>query len=145
MNKLQEYRRFFTLNILLLICTVICAQQKNSFVGVITDENDLPLIGAQVVVKGTANGAAADIDGNYTLSASKGDILEISYIGYKKQEKKYNGEKILNFKLDPESELLQDVTIVGYGRQKKSSVVSSINNITTKELAISPSRNLTNN
>lgn len=145
MTQFIKTKRLILINLLLLIVSGVFAQQKTTFVGIVTDESDLPLIGAQVVVKGTANGAATDIDGNYSLTATKGDILEISYIGYKKLEKKYNGEKILNFKLDPESELLQDVTIVGYGRQKKSSVVSSINNITTKELAISPSRNLTNN
>lgn len=119
-------------------------QQQKSFSGVVLDEFSQPLIGAQVQIKGTTRGIITGLDGDFSLSANEGDVLIISYMGYKTIEQVYKGEKIISIQMAPESELLDDVVIIGYGKQKKNSVVSSVNSIGSKELTVTSSRNLTN-
>lgn len=119
-------------------------QQQKSFSGVVLDEFSQPLIGAQVQIKGTTRGIITGLDGDFTLSANEGDVLIISYMGYKTIEQVYKGEKIISIQMSPEAELLEDVVIIGYGKQKKNSVVSSVNSIGSKELTVTSSRNLTN-
>lgn len=119
-------------------------QQQKNFSGVVLDEFSQPLIGAQVQIKGTTRGIITGLDGDFSLSANEGDVLIISYMGYKTIEQVYKGEKIISIQMSPESELLDDVVIIGYGKQKKNSVVSSVNSIGSKELTVTSSRNLTN-
>ena len=66
--------------------TMIAAQQTKSISGTIVDSNGIPVIGANVLVKGTTNGTITDIDGNFTLTVPAGAILQISFIGYNSQE-----------------------------------------------------------
>ena len=135
------------LALIILFCGIgtIFAQQANSVTGLVSDENGDPMVGVQIKIKGTGNGAATDIEGNFSLKAEKGEILIFSYIGYETQERTLKGEKILSIKMLPSTEALQDVVVIGYGRQKKNSLVSSITSIGPKELSVSSSRNLTNN
>lgn len=119
-------------------------QQQKKFNGIVLDEFSQPLIGAQVQIKGTTRGVTTSIDGDFSLFAEEGDVLMISYMGYKTIEQVYKGEKIISIQMFPETELLDDVIVIGYGKQKKNSVVSSVNSIGTKELTVTASRNLTN-
>lgn len=119
-------------------------QQNNVLNGVVLDEDSQPMIGVAVQIKGTTKGTITGLDGDFTLNAKPGDILVISYIGYKTIEQTYKGEKVISFKLSPESELLEDVVVIGYGKQKKNSLVSSVNSISNRELSVTASRNLTN-
>lgn len=120
-------------------------QNKISVSGLVADENGDPMIGVQIKVKGTTVGIITDVNGNFSLTAKVGDVLEFSYVGYKDIEKEYKGEKVLAIQMFPATEQLDEVVVIGYGKQKKNSVVSSINSITPGQLAVSPSRNLTNN
>lgn len=120
-------------------------QQKRSVKGLLTDADGNPVIGATVSIKGTTHGVTTDMDGKYTLNnISEGDIIEFRYIGYNTEEKTYKGEKDINVRLLEASVGLEDVVVIGYGQQKKESVVSSINTISAKELSM-PTRSLTNN
>ena len=119
------------------------AQVRNA-AGLVVDENGQPLIGVQIKLEGTTTGIITDVDGNFSINAKKGDILLFSYVGYEPQRITYKGEKILAIKMLPNTELLDEVVVIGYGKQKKNSVVSSINAIGPKELAVSSNRNLTN-
>ncbi len=119
-------------------------QQNNVLNGVVLDEDSQPMIGVAVQIKGTTKGTITGLDGDFSLNAKAGDILVISYIGYKTIEQTYKGEKVISFKLSPESELLEDVVVIGYGKQKKNSLVSSVNSIGNRELSVTASRNLTN-
>ena len=126
--------------------TSLIKQQKGSkrtLKGLVTDTDGNPVIGGTVMIEGTTTGTMTDMDGRYELSAKSGETLIFSYIGYNSEERKLKNEKTLNIRLMESSISLDDVVIVGYGRQKKESVVSSINTVTTKELKI-PTRNLTN-
>lgn len=120
-------------------------QQGTKVTGVITDTKGESIIGASVVEKGTTNGTTTDIDGRYELDLSgKNAVLSISYLGYATQEIRVDGRRNINIQLYEDSKALEEVVVVGYGQQKKSSVVSAINTVSTKELRL-PTRNLTNN
>ena len=88
--------------------------------GTVTDENSDPLIGATVVVKGTTEGTITDIDGNYSVNATEGDVLEVSYVGYDSQEITVGSESTVNIVLAVNSAELDEILIVGYGTRKKS-------------------------
>lgn len=122
-------------------------QKKGKFrvTGVVMDGNGQSIIGATVIEKGTTTGVATDMDGRYELEVSSANAtLSVSYLGYTTQEVKIEGRPNINIELFEDSKALDEVVVIGYGQQKKQSVVSSINTITTEELKV-PSRNLTNN
>ena len=113
--------------------------------GLLTDIDGNPVIGATVVVKGTTKGVTTDIDGRYTLKGLKaGDVIEYAYIGFNTEHKTVKRSGTINIRMVEASEMLDDVVVIGYGQQKKESVVASINSVSFKELA-APTRNLTNN
>lgn len=120
-------------------------QQKKLVQGFIRDENGESIVGANVVVKGTTIGVTTDLDGLYNLSVpDENSILEISFIGYLKQEIKVGKRNTINVVLKENASSLEEVVVIGYGQQKKSSLVSAINSVTNKELK-APTRNLVNN
>lgn len=79
----------------------------------------MPVIGANVMVKGTTNGTITDIDGKYSLEAPTNAVIQISYIGYHTQFISVNGQKTINVKLQEDTQSLDEVVVVGYGTQKK--------------------------
>lgn len=121
-------------------------QQQNKIVvsGLLTDENGDPIIGANVMEKGTKNGVISNIDGHYRITVSPNAILQFSYIGYNNEEKAVKNTTTINVRMVASSVGLEDVVVIGYGQQKKESVVSSINAISAKELSM-PTRSLVNN
>lgn len=123
----------------------VLQQNKTKVTGVVTDTNGESLVGASVVEKGTLNGIMTDIDGRYEIYvADKNAVLSVSYLGYVTLDVKVEGKRNINVQLFEDSKALEEVVVVGYGQQKKSSVVSAINTISTAELRL-PTRNLTNN
>lgn len=92
-----------------------------------------PVIGANVVVKGTTNGSITNFDGEYELTAPIGSTLSISFIGYKSIEVKATGD-LQTIKLDEDSEALDEVIVVGYTTQRKESLTGSMNNIKSEKL-----------
>lgn len=94
--------------------------------GTIVDASGEPIIGANVVVKGTANGTITDIDGNFALDVLEGAILQVSYIGYADQEVKVGKQKILSIVLREDSKALEEVVVVGYLSQKKASLTGAV-------------------
>lgn len=95
--------------------------------GVIVDATGEPIIGASVVEKGTTNGGITDIDGKFTLNVKPGAILKISYVGYKTQEIK--ATKTMRIVLKEDSEILNEVVVVGYGTQKKENLTGAVSSV----------------
>lgn len=91
--------------------------QAITVTGLVIDTNGEPVIGASVVEKGTTNGIMTDIDGKFTLNVQINAILKISFVGYQPQEIK--ATKIMKIILKEDTELLDEVVVVGYGTQKK--------------------------
>ena len=101
-------------------------QQSETATGTVVDAMG-PVIGASVVVKGTTNGVITDFDGNFSLSnVKKGDIIQVSFVGYATQEIKWDG-KVLNVVLKEDTEMLEEVVVTGYGgKQLRTKVTNSI-------------------
>ena len=98
--------------------------------------------GASVVEKGTTNGVITDFDGVFKLTVSENAVLQISYIGYQTQEVKVAGKTTLDITLREDTEMLEEVVVVGYGAQKKESVIGAISQVTSKDLLSTPSANI---
>lgn len=130
---------------LLLLTTEIYAQNR-IVTGSIIDELSEPVIGANIVEEGTTNGTSSDLKGNFRLVLrGTSDVIVISYIGYKNIRFRVGANRTnLQFKMDPESTELEDVVVVGYGTQKKASVVGAITQVKSEDLQQSSVPNLTN-
>ncbi len=96
------------------------------------DTTGEPIIGANVIVKGTTNGTITDFDGNFLLNANKGDIIIISFIGYRSQEAQAAAS--MNIILKDDTELLDEVVVIGYGSVKKDDLSGSVVAIKAEEM-----------
>lgn len=110
--------------------------------GVVVDEKGEPLIGVSVVVKGTTNGTITNLDGEFTLNAKKGEVLEISYIGYTTVNIKADTQpqRIL---MKEDTQKLDEVVVVGYGVTTKRAMISSVSTVKAEEMANLPIANMT--
>ena len=105
---------------------VMAVQQGKKVTGVVVDGTGEPVIGANVVVKGTTNGTITDFDGNYTIEGVPADgVLVISYIGYLSQEIPVGNQSAINVTLKEDTQTLDEVVVVGYGVQKKKLVTGA--------------------
>ena len=127
--------RSLWLLLLLLTCSVTVWAQGSSVTGRVSDEKGELLIGVSVQEKGTTNGTITDMNGQYTLKLPTGNpILLISYIGYKPQEVKVAKQKIVDVVLVEDVSSLDEVVVVGYGNQRKVSVVGAQSTMDVKDI-----------
>ena len=109
-------------------------QQTENTTGVVKDALGETVIGASVVVKGTTNGTITDFDGNFSLTGvKKGDIIQISFVGYQTQEVAWNG-KPLNITLKDDTQALEEVVVVGFGSQKKADLTGAVSQVKMDEV-----------
>jgi len=109
-------------------------QQTIILKGTVTDSNGESVIGASITEKGSPkNGAISDIDGHFSLKLKSNATIIVSYIGFQKQEIAVDGKAIINVVLKDNSELLQEVVVVGYGTQKKVNLTGAVSNINVKD------------
>ena len=140
-KKSFKLRSFFTL--LLSVIAFGLSAQNLTVKGVVTDDTDMTVIGATVIVEGDATrGTVTDIDGNYELSNVPKDAkLVFSYVGYKSQTIAVNGRSTINVVLSSDTELLDEVVVVGYGTQKKVNVTGAVSSLDSKALEARPVQN----
>lgn len=121
-------RKVTILLILLLSVIVTHAQQFNLTGTVVDKKSNEPIIGASVLIKGTSLGTITDLEGKFTLKdVSKGNVLSVSYVGYRQQDILLNGnQKTLSIQMEEDSEILDEVVVVGYGTQKKQDITGSV-------------------
>lgn len=113
--------------------------KKKKVSGIILDNNGEPIIGASILVKGTTLGTITDLDGKYSLdNVPENATLEISYIGYKTQTLKATDKDLANITLHEDTEVLDEVVVVGYGVQKKSDVSTAVSSVKAEALANNP-------
>ncbi|TRX21248.1 TonB-dependent receptor [Flavobacterium franklandianum] len=103
--------------------------------GKVIDENGLPVPGVSVLIKGTAKATSSDMDGNYQLKADSNGTLVFSFVGYGTVQESIKGRTTINAKLNPESQSLQEVVVVGYGTQKKGLITGASSNFKGEDLA----------
>lgn len=116
-------------------------QQKKQISGVVKDQSGEPVIGAAVVEKGTTNGTVTDLDGRFSLSVTDNSLIEISYIGYKTQSVKPVAGQELIITLKEDTEVLDEVVVVGFGTQKKVNLTGSVGVVSAEELKERPVTN----
>lgn len=118
-------------------------QQQNHIIGgVVTDKTGEPIIGANIVIKGTSNGTVTDMDGNFTLEVPENAILQISYIGYNNQEVATAGKSKISVLLTEDTQNLDEVVVVAYGTQKKVNLTGSVSALDESSLSMRPSGQL---
>jgi len=109
---------------------------------VISGADNYPIIGANILVKGTTIGTITDVDGNFSFEAPQGSTLVISYIGYQAQEIKVSGNAPIKVVLSEDSEKLDEVVVIGYGSQKKSDMTGGIVAVGNEKLQMVTTNNL---
>ena len=138
MGKIKQY--FSMQRVLLLALLFVCLAplsalaQTIQLTGTVTDTKGESLIGASVLEKGTSNGCITDVDGNFTLTVSPKTTMVISYVGYVTQEIPLNGQKNIKIALKDDSEMLDEVVVVGYGTMKKSDMTGAISSVKAEDL-----------
>ena len=138
----QKFKKQFPVSGLALLLailftsfTTINLEAQNTVSGVVKDASGMPIPGASVLQKGTINGVSTDFDGRYSLELTLGDqILVFSYVGFKTQEIQINGKTIIDVVLQEDVAALDEVVVIGYGTQKKESVVAAITQIKGEDL-----------
>ena len=133
----KDMKRNATFKVLLmfivgLFLSVNTFAQQIVVKGIVKDTTGEPIIGANVIVKGTTNGTITDFDGNFLLNANKGDIIIISFIGYRSQEAQAAAS--MNIILKDDTELLDEVVVIGYGSVKKDDLSGSVVVIKAEEM-----------
>ena len=124
--------RSFTLFLLMIMCQTSWAQELINVSGRVVDNLKEPMIGVSIVEKGTSNGVITDLNGTFKLKAHRGATLVISYIGFATKEVK--AAQNMEIILQEDSKILEDVVVVGYGIQKKSSVTGAISQVKLEDL-----------
>lgn len=129
-------KSFFT--VLLLLSTSMALAQQVIEGKVTSSEDNAPLPGVSILIKGTSTGTTTNFNGEFSISASQGDILQLSFIGYKAIERQVNNETRLDVALDADLEQLEEVVVVGYGAQKKVNVTGAVESIDGESITRQP-------
>lgn len=139
-----------------LMCVMLCflvsvdhlyaqTDQKITITGKILSEADnTPLVGATIAEKGTTNGTSSDANGTYKIIVSKTSTLVVSFIGYVAQEVTLGNRSAVDITLKADLQQLQDVVVVGYGTQKKSTLTGAVTSVKSEEILKAPTSNVTN-
>lgn len=124
---------------LLLFCFVghsVWAQSQVT--GVVNDSRGTPLPGVNIVEKGTNNGVVSDFDGNYSISVENNATLVFSYLGFQTSELAVNGRSAINISMQEDTQLLDEVVVIGYGSQLKEDISGSVASVNTEALETIP-------
>lgn len=132
--------------LLLSMALAAYAEEGIRVSGLVADASKEPLIGVSILVQGTTTGTITDMDGHFYLTVpDKQSVLEISYIGYKSQQIRVGNDIAFNITMYDDAEALDEVVVVGYGNQKKLSVIGSIQALEPGKLQVGSTRSMSNN
>jgi TonB-linked SusC/RagA family outer membrane protein len=124
--------------LLLWLFTMQLMAQKNPVSGLITDGDGEPVIGANVLIKGSTTGTITDINGKFTLEVSPADVLIFSYIGMNPQEMQVGNNRNFRITLQENTKNLEEVVVIGYGTIKKKDLTTAVSSVSEKEIAERP-------
>lgn len=123
--------------LLMALCFCTVQAQVLKVTGQVKDQAGEPLIGVNVIEKGTTNGTVTDINGQYSVSVKNANaVLSFSYIGYKTQEIALAGKKVVNITLKDDSEALEEVVVIGYGTARKKDLTGSVIQVRPDNIAM---------
>lgn len=141
MNKII---RILATALLIFAGQIAFAQNNIAVKGTVLDQSGEPMVGATVMIKGTKTGAIVDADGKYSINAKPTDVLEVMYVGYTSQSAKVDGRGVINFTLKEDSEMLDDVVVIGYGAAKKQDLTGSVASVQMADIKDSPAFSVDN-
>lgn len=133
---------WLALIVLFFQMTAITAQTTREITGIVYDEQGAGLPGVTILVDKSSRGVVTDIDGSFSIKVGNADVLIFSYLGYQTQRVTVGAQKKITVNLQPKADELDEVTVVGFAKQKKESVIASVTTIKPSELKV-PSSNLT--
>lgn len=112
----------------------VLQQTGKRITGAVVDQSGIPVIGANVVVKGTTNGTITDVDGKFSLEVPQNTVLQITYIGYNPLEVKVGKESMIRVVLHEDTQALDEVVVVGYGTQKKVNLTGAVGSVRPEDM-----------
>ena len=127
------FRRMTAVALSLLVGWTLAAQQRVTISGVVTDDQNEPMIAAGVVQKGTTNGTITDLDGSFTLTVPAGSVIEFSSVGYVTQEYVATKTEKVTIKMAADTQMIEETVVVGYGVQRKSDVTGAISQVKSED------------
>lgn len=127
--------------VLMFVNITLIAQENTTLTGTVVDAQNIPIPGANVMIKDTNKGTITDFDGNYEITVSNGDVLQFSYIGFVTQTIVYEEQSSLKITLQEDAAKLDEVVVVGYGTQKKSDITGAVSSVGSEELTAFPTSN----
>ncbi|MDG1731268.1 MAG: TonB-dependent receptor [Algibacter sp.] len=131
-------RRSFFLGILLMFMGFDQANAQQTINGTVVDDSGVGIPGANIIIKGTSQGSVTDFDGNFSISASSNDVLEISFLGYVTQTITVGNQTTINVTLAEDTAKLETVVVIGYGTAKKSDVTGAVSQVSAKSFEDQP-------
>lgn len=137
-KNLFSMKRITLLFLSFLSLSVAMAQDLNVQGTVLASDDPNPVTGASIAVQGTSNGTISDLDGNFSLKVKSGDVLVVSFIGYKSQEFKVTSAAPIKVTLEPDNMMLEEVVAIGYGTMKKSDLTGAVSSVKAEQLQRSP-------
>ena len=130
---------FLLFTLLFSLPLTVLAQGTKTVKGTVVDQNNEPIIGATVIVKGSTLGAATDLDGKYVLNnVPEGATLTFNYLGMIPQDIKLTGQSVINVTLKDDTQLLEEVVVIGYGSAKAKDLTAPIDVVKEKEFVNVP-------
>ena len=127
------YKVLFCIVLGMILCHTAALAQGITVKGTVIDDTGAPMIGLTVVVTGTSTGATTDIDGNYSIQAPANGSLTFSYLGFQTQTIQIDGRALIDVQLMPDSELLSDAIVIGYGSSSKKDLTGSVSAVESKD------------
>ena len=147
-STLSCFSRFFLLLLFVVVnCTTALAEndQQQKVSGIVRDQTGEPLPGVNIVVVGTNTGTITDIDGAFSLNVTNDKaVLKFSLIGFASKEVALKGKTVIDVVLSEDTQVIDEVVVVGYGTQKKATLTGAISTVGTDELTVTPTSNVQN-
>jgi TonB-linked SusC/RagA family outer membrane protein len=138
LNKNQMNLKIKLILMMVLINVSLFAQGSYLLSGNVSDANNSPLIGVNVLIANSSVGAISDGEGRYQINVTNGDVVKFSYLGYLSQSVTITGQKTLDISLVEDAEGLGEIVVVGYGSVKKSDVTGAVSSVKSEDLNAFP-------
>jgi hypothetical protein len=129
---MRKFMTFLAVMLVLQLQQKVFAQER-TITGIVLSQDNAPVDGASVVIKGKSTGTQTGPDGRFTLKASKGQVLEISSVGYENQQFTIRDANAIEITLSKVSKSMDDIVVVGYGTQKRGNVTGAVSTVDVKK------------
>ncbi len=133
--------KILLLLLLLSVVSFVSAQEMTVTGTVTSAQDDMPLPGVNVIVKGTSRRTSTDFDGKYTITVNSGEVLEFRSIGLKTQTITVGDQTSVNVAMQEDAEALEEVVVIGFGTQKRSEVTGAISSVNSEDILRQPAAN----